>query len=334
MFKYILKIASRKNTLLTKRLERCMHSAEFVHKITGENTDKLFLEVLWNWARYGCSDEDFLTFEFYRKNSREKKRWLTSKKNNRYLYKTVYDDRARAIFDQKDLFDKEFAALMKHEVLICKEHNEEEIIAFIQMHGEVIAKPAGGACGIGISKIGSSNKKEIKRLLSDIKKGDDIIIEQLVHQHPELARIYPHSVNTIRVITMLDQKGEVHIITTVIKFGAGDNCVSNTMGGGYCCHIDPESGIIDSMGKDIHGDSHFKHAYTGVPFPGFQIPNWEGVLPYAKKLAKVVPSGRYIGWDIVILEDGYDVFEGNLHPGQDFQGCDGIGRWNEIKSLI
>ena len=73
---------------------------------------------------------------------------------------------------------------------------------------------------------------------------------------------------------------------------------------------------------------------TRIIIPGFQIPNWSGVLDYARTLALVVLSARYIGWDIVILEDGYDVIEGNLHPGQDFQGCDGIGRWNEIKKLV
>ena len=106
------------------------------------------------------------------------------------------------------------------------------------------------------------------------------------------------------------------------------------MGGGCCCHIDKETGIIDRPGKDIHGLSYFRHPVTGIILPGYQIPNWDGVCDYARQLAQVVPNGRYIGWDIVILEDGYDVIEGNLHPGQDFQGCDGIGRWEQIKQLI
>lgn len=88
------------------------------------------------------------------------------------------------------------------------------------------------------------------------------------------------------------------------------------------------------MGHDIKGNKHLKHPVSGVVLPGFQIPLWDGVIAYAKELSKVVPSGRYIGWDIVILNDGYDVIEGNIHPGQDFQACDGIGRWNEIKSLL
>jgi hypothetical protein len=159
-------------------------------------------------------------------------------------------------------------------------------------------------------------------------------MEEIIVQHSEMARMNPSSVNTIRVITMLDRKRDVHIIYQCAKFGASMQCISNTLGGGVCCHIDKETGILDTLGKNMHGESIFRHPISGFVIPGFQIPNWDGVLEYAKKLANVVPSARYIGWDIVILENGYDVIEGNLHPCQDFQGCDGVGRWKLIKDLI
>lgn len=142
------------------------------------------------------------------------------------------------------------------------------------------------------------------------------------------------SVNTICVITMIDKNDNVHVINPLAKFGGSDKCISNTMGGGCCCHIDEKIVIITHPGKGIHGESYFCHPVTDVVIPGYQIPNWKGVCDYVRQLAQVVPNGRYIGWDIVILENGYDVIEGNLHPGQDFQGCDGVGRWYEIKELM
>lgn len=272
--------------------------------------------------------------EFYRKNSREKKRWLTSAKNNRYLYKTVYDDFARKVFDHKEYFDKEFKHLMKHDFLICKETTKDDILSFIRRCHEVIIKPAGGACGVGIYKIKEHDEEAINALFARIEAGENLIMEQLIVQHQDMARVNPSSVNTLRIITMVDRIGEVHIINTLAKFGGSEDCVSNTKGGGICCHINEETGIIDGLGKDIHGRSVFCHPVTGVVIPGYQIPLWDGVIDFAKKLAKVIPSGRYIGWDIVVLKNDYDVIEGNLHPGQDFQGCDGIGRWHQIKNLI
>lgn len=272
--------------------------------------------------------------EFYRKNSREKKRWLTSAKNNRYLYKVAYDDDARLTFDHKEFFDKRFKHLMKHDFIILKDSTKDEIKAFLQKYREVIVKPAGGACGVGIYKMNYADSEAVKDVFERIDAGENLIMEQVIVQHKEMARMNPSSVNTLRIITMVDKGGNVQIINTLAKFGGSDQCISNTWGGGCCCHINQETGILDRLGKDIHGNYLFCHPVTKVVIPGFQIPNWNGVLNYAKELAKVVPNGRYIGWDIVILEDGYDVIEGNLHPGQDFQGCDGIGRWKQIKQLL
>ena len=320
--------------LLKQRTKRCWDSAERVSLITSENKAKLFLEVVYSWFRYGASDEDFLTMEFYRKNSREKKRWLTSRKNNRYLYRTVYDNLARDTFDNKELFDKTFRNYLKHDFLIVSESSDVEVVAFVKKYGTVIVKPAGGACGVGVFKLSSTDESGIAEVISRVTNGEKLIMEEVIVQHPEMARMNPASVNTIRVITMLDQKGKVHVINQCAKFGASSQCISNTMGGGFCCHINADTGILDAQGKDIYGGSIFKHPVSGVVIPGFQIPNWAGVLDYARTLAKVVPTARYIGWDIVILEEGYDVIEGNLHPGQDFQGCDGVGRWKLIKDMI
>lgn len=337
MVKFILTRLNRwfgDSSLLLRRANRCMAAAERVHDITGESECWLFFEIVWNWFRYGCSDEDFLTMEFYRKNSREKNRWLTSALNNRYLYETVYDDNARRIFDNKDIFDQYFKSFFRHDFLILKDSDEHEIRLFLNKYKEVIIKPAGGACGMGIYKLNHSDETGIQKLLNNLKKGDNLIMEQMIVQHSEMAKMNPSSVNTIRVITMIDRTGDVHIISTLAKFGASAGCVSNTLSGGICCHINKDTGILDRPGKDMHGAPHFYHPVSGVVIPGFQIPNWDGVCEYAKSLAMVVPTGRYIGWDIVIRPDGYDVIEGNLHPCQDFQGCDGIGRWQQIKELI
>ena len=316
------------------RYKRCLDAAQKVSAITGESKLFLLAEIVFSWFIYGASEEDFMVMEFYRKNSREKKRWMTSKKNNRYILDKVYDKASMQIFDNKDLFDKTFAKYIKHDFLITWESTEDKIIEFIKKYGVIIVKPADGACGRGIYKLLATDTAGIAELLKSVASGKKLIIEQVIIQHPEMHKMNSYSVNTIRVITMLDKNGEVHIISQLVKFGASNKCISNTLGGGLCCHIDPATGIIDAKGKDIYGRAYFKHPVSGYVIPGFQIPNWSGVLDYAKELARVVPSGRYIGWDIVILEDGYDIIEGNIHPGQDFQGCDGIGRWNQIKSLI
>ncbi len=319
---------------IKRKVDRVMSTAVRVHELTGENKYYLFCDVLYNWFRFGCSDEDYLTMEFYRKNAREKRRWMTSKKNNRWLVKKAYDKYAIETFDNKDKFDKVFKEYMKHDFIIAKEHTKDEVIAFIEKYGSVIVKPTDGACGMGVFKINSKDKQEVNQLLYDIENGKNLILEEVIIQHPDMAKMNPNSVNTLRIITMLDRMGRVHIIDTLAKFGGSGGCISNTFGGGVCCHVDRETGIVDGKGHDIHGLRLFRHPVSGVVIPGYRIPRWSGIIEYVIKLAKVVPSARYIGWDIVVLENDYDVIEGNIHPGQDFQACNGYGRWNDIKDLL
>ena len=320
--------------VLRKRIGRCKQAVDRIHRLTGENRFLLLVEIIWSWYRWGASDEDYVRFEFYRKNRREKKRWLTSRLNNHYLVKRALDERSIMIFDHKDVFDKVFKDYIKHDVLIAKEHSETEIVGFIHKYGEVIVKPSNGALGIGIFKLSTNDEDGIVRLLDRVKKGQDLILEQIIVEHPEMSRLNPTSVNTIRVITMVDAQGIPHVLNTIAMIGADTGCVSNTHSGGVLCHIDPDTGVIDHLGHDVSGIPYLKHPITGIVLPGYQIPNWDGIETYAKSLAMVVPSGRYIGWDIVILDEGYDVIEGNIHPGQGNQATDGVGRWQTIKKML
>lgn len=180
MEKMIISKLQKSVLLLRKRIDRCWKSAQRVHLITGENKTKLFVEIVYSWFRYGCSDEDFLTMEFYRKNSREKKRWLTSRKNNRYLYRTVYDDLARETFDNKEIFDKTFKKYLKHDFLILSESSDEEILSFTKKYGTVIVKPAGGACGMGIFKLSFSDKSGINEVISRVRDGENLSWRKLL----------------------------------------------------------------------------------------------------------------------------------------------------------
>lgn len=164
--------------------------------------------------------------------------------------------------------------------------------------------------------------------------GKNLILEQVIVEHPQVSCLNPTSVNTIRVISMLDKFGEPHILNTVAMLGADKGCVSNTHSGGCLCHVDTETGIIDHIGSNVKGEKFLKHPITGIVLPGYKLPNWDGLCDYVKRLARVVPTARYIGWDIVILEDGYDVIEGNIHPGPGHQATDDTGRFDLIKRLL
>ena len=217
--------------LFAQRVNRCKEAAAEVSKITGENFFLCFCEIIFMWYIYGASDEDYVTMELYRKNSREIKRWLTSKKNNRYLLKKAYDKYAISVFDDKRNFDTVFSKYMKHKVFNPEGKSENEIISFIKTFEYVIVKPADGACGRGVYKIYSNDESDLTILLKRIASGEHLIIEEPIIQHERMSEVNSSSVNTIRVITMLDRNRDVHVINTCAKFGGSASCISNTFGG-------------------------------------------------------------------------------------------------------
>lgn len=329
----LINLAGGGKSLLSKRIERCWNAAERVNQITGENTRFLFLEVVYNWFRYGCSDEDFLTMEFYRKNSREKKRWITSRKNNNIVRK-IYPKEVVEIFDKKPLFIKKFSKYLRHASIYSGDCSIDDVKAFIDKFDSVIVKPEGGACGHGVHKISCTNPSQVNELLCEIRNGNNYMIEQIIVQNKGMSALNPDSVNTIRVETIIDQHGVPHINNMLAMLGTTSAIINNAHAGGIMCHIDKETGIIDGKGVNPEGNRIMIHPASKIVLLGYQLPNWDGIVEYAKQLALVVPEARYIGWDIVILEDGYDVIEGNVHPGVCTQACDGKGRWDFIKSKL
>lgn len=319
--------------LLRERFNRCWTAAKRVHVLTGENTTKLFIEVVYSWFRYGASDEDFLTLEFYRKNSREKSRWITSRKNNNIVWKT-YPKEVIELFDKKTVFIKKFKKYIKHASIYTADVSVDEIKNFIKLYSSVIIKPEGGACGQGVTKITWEDSESVEALIKRVQNGNHYVIEEIIKQHSGMSALNPDSVNTIRVETIVDKNGVPHINNMLAMLGTTTAIINNAHAGGIMCHIDPETGIIDGKGVNPEGKRILIHPATKRILLGYQLPNWSGIAEYAKKLALVVPEARYIGWDIVILEDGYDVIEGNVHPGVCTQACDGIGRWNFIKSKL
>lgn len=48
---------------------------------------------------------------------------------------------------------------------------------------------------------------------------------------------------------------------------------------------------------------------------GFQIPNWAALLEFVKQAALVVPQVRFVGWDVAVKDDGFELIEANHDPG-------------------
>lgn len=181
-------------------------------------------------------------------------------------------------------------------------------------------KPIDGECGTGILKIRATTNELIvngekcsyDNLRKRCLKGRYIFQIQL-KQHPEMQRIYPGSVNTIRMTTVRNpQSGKIEILPPTLRIGAHGSFVDNFSKGGVIVAMDTKSGNLAEWGffKPMYGFKSRVHPDTKIKFSSFHVPYYEE----AKRLAVYFHSFlnlHSIGWDIAISEDGPVFIEGN-----------------------
>ena len=164
--------------------------------------------------------------------------------------------------------------------------------------------------------------------------GRYFILEDLIRPHPELERLNPDSINTIRIVMFRDREGPV-VLESYLRIGRKGSFVDNIGGGGILVHVDPAAGITDGHGLDGKGYIHRSHPDHGYPFFGIRLPLWNEALEIAKEAAMTIPCVRYAGWDITCTdEDRWIIIEGNVIPMYDGQTSREFRKRKEILEAI
>ncbi len=136
------------------------------------------------------------------------------------------------------------------------------------------------------------------------------IMQEQIKNHHLLREIYPNSLNTLRLHTILNKDGSVDFFSAVQRFGAHGSIVDNGCFGGMFVGVN-EKGVLNEFGcHEPHTGYkqliiHNSHPDTGKNFAGLQLPFWEQILETAKTFHKFMYGIPSLGWDIAITEDGF-----------------------------
>ncbi len=128
---------------------------------------------------------------------------------------------------------------------------------------------------------------------------EECIFQEPIKQCAELAALAPDSVNTIRIMTMLEEGG-VRELVSVLRFGRRGSRVDNQAAGGISCGIKNGRLIAKAYDKNFH--SYDRHPDTGVVFEGYEVPAFEKALRLCFDLHAKIPEIGLISWDIAIDE--------------------------------
>lgn len=184
---------------------------------------------------------------------------------------------------------------------------------------KLIIKPIGGKGG---NNIVIAYKKGTNIIVQD--KGNTLslkrfkllersVIQSYISQHELMSQISP-SINTIRIVTLLDKNNTVILLGAYMRFGINDAYVDNVSSGGISVGIDIDKGKFKECAYDSKGKLYFFHPTSRFVFDGTNIPNWSKVIELAKQIQTTFNYYKLIGSDIAITPKGPIVIEINALP--------------------
>lgn len=288
--------------------------AKIIHQKRGKSTLGIFLDMINCGIKYGAGYCDYVEFEFDLLNHEQRKTYLTYELNNRIVHR--YNNKAYwHFFQDKIEFNKLFKDYLGRDFLSLRDNDAtfEDFKNFCKNKKKICVKPVDQSCGSGIEFIELDKKTDLEALYKRLIEEKKYLVEDYVIQHKDLNKLYPGSVNTLRVISFLGDDGEVHILRAVMKFGTTGQ-IDNHVAGGMYTFLD-DNGVVLYPACDDFGHAYDKHPVTNFPIVGFKVPCYNEVLELVKKAGKVVPEMRYIGWDVAVSESGPLIIEGNEFCG-------------------
>lgn len=166
----------------------------------------------------------------------------------------------------------------------------------------------GGALAIDGTSVGPDD------LRSHIT--EPYILQERIEQHNALSKLYPSSVNTLRLITARTDDG-VHLLSSVLRVGAGGSHTDNWSTGGLIAYINPETGATELPGVFKYGphDVVTRHPDTNVDLDGYEIPHFEEAVDLACRFHRDLRGLHTVGWDVAITPNGPMLLEGNSQWG-------------------
>ena len=319
------------------RFDKLNRVLEKIKEKSGQNKVYTFFDILVCAAKYGAGYYDYLMFGFYDMNGRQRDTYLTRVRNKKIM-DLMNDPAFSDEFDDKLRFNKTFAAYLGRKTLNGETATEEELAEFLRDQEAIFAKINHGDCGRGVEKLYVKDFDSPAAMLAYIREHGLVVLEHVLPQHEDMARLHPSSVNTMRILTDLVD-GQVHIAYITVKMGRGSGVCDNSGQGGILCRVDPQSGKIISPATDDYFNVYEKHPDTGIVLQGYQLPMVDRAVAMAKEAALVFPQVGHVGWDMAITPTGPAIIEGNEFPGTDLcqlapfypEKC---GLWPYYKELL
>lgn len=150
---------------------------------------------------------------------------------------------------------------------------------------------------------------------------------RFIEQHPDLARIFPEAIITLRILTYFDEiAGKGRFLAGFARIGTKASApFEATSKAGLQAELSLDQGVLNSA-LTFEGGAfwtrprrigHAAHPETGTRIEGVQIPHWHDIRATLQSMLDDLPFFEFIGWDIIVTPESFAILEANVRPGTD-----------------
>lgn len=253
---------------------------------------------------------EYLTFRFETLSQEERRKYLPI---SEYVWRLPKNVNTMDATDKYEFYNmaKQF---ISRDYICIEDASKDDFIKFISRHEKIIAKPICKQCGEGIT-VYYTAKWEPDELYNELITNDTPLVEEYIHQHSDMAKFHPDSLNTIRVFTFSDFDGNIVYKSAFLRMGTGSSVCDNVSVRGIVTPIDMNTGLLARDGADKTCHTYKKHPDTGIVFMGSKIPNFDKVLKKVEEYINFFTEMHFVGWDIAIKDNGdIELIEANCPP--------------------
>ncbi|PKL74889.1 MAG: hypothetical protein CVV27_18195 [Candidatus Melainabacteria bacterium HGW-Melainabacteria-1] len=278
-----------------------------------------WLDLLHASWHHGASFEDYYLLRFFDKTRAQRREYLTTSLYYELERQHNQLDKAMVMRD-KYLFAVHFRDLLGRQSWSWPELQQLDPTSTPPKR--LVIKHRFGVKGqdIHFPTAPFASWADVCEVIQSLGQSDHYLCESYLEQHPELARLNPGTVNTLRIMTWREGSN-VEIWGVILRVGQGEG-PDNWAQGGLGVWVGDDGRLSgEGVPKNPFMPRSSVTPTTGQPLNGFQVP----YLPQARQLAIEsalrLPEVRSVGWDVAISATGPCLIEGNDRWSHQFLQC-------------
>lgn len=293
------------------------------------------------FKKYGYKVPNYVKDMYYRYNGIMSDKYISSELYLFHIFPYLVSRQMMFAYIDKNNYEMVFPDVPQPKVIVRNQNGylsygrskdyklitKEEAVAELSMYDSFIIKPtndSGGGKGVRKIRIENGLTKQGESLSEVLDSyGQDYVVQEIVEQYEPLNKLNANSLNTMRIITYRDVKGEFVFLGAFIRFGINNAEVDSGARGGLICKVTRDGLINDRI---FHIKSFKKSSLKEMKnISDLYILDFDGVVDFCCDLHSKLNYFDLCGWDIAIGKDGKPVFiELNQYPDcESFQMVNG-----------